>query len=73
MNLRTDNSISEAHVVYDNMQVKTDSGGSSEEANLAFQLLEGEVMDAKMANFIGIHMMNEIPTNGPVPEVKQVI
>ena len=52
------------------MQVKTDSGGSSEEANLAFQLLEGEVMDAKMANFIGIHMMNEIPTYGPVPEVK---
>jgi len=43
------------------MQVKTDSGGSSEETNLAFQLLDGEVMDAKMANFIGIHMLNEIP------------
>ena len=50
-----------ANVNFDNMLVKTDSGGSSEEANLAFQLLDGEVMDAKMANFIGIHMLNEMP------------
>jgi hypothetical protein len=39
------------------MQVKTDSGGSSDEPNIALQLLEGEIMDAKMANFIGIHML----------------
>jgi hypothetical protein len=43
------------------MQVKTDQKtGSSEEANLAMQLLDDEVMDAKMANFIGIHNLNDI-------------
>lgn len=48
-------------VNYDNMQVKTDQKtGSSEEANLAMQLLDDEVMDAKMANFIGIHNLNDI-------------
>ena len=46
------------------MQIKTESNGSSEEANLAFQLFEGEEMDAKMANFIGIHMMSDIMDTG---------
>jgi hypothetical protein len=42
------------------MQVKTDSQESSSDGNIAFQLFEGEVMDAKMANFIGIHMLNDL-------------
>lgn len=46
------------------MQIKTDSNDSSEEANLAFQLFEGEEMDAKMANFIGIHMLSDIVETG---------
>ncbi len=41
--------------------VKNDTNLSSEEdGNLAFQLLEGEEMDAKMANFIGIQMLNDL-------------
>jgi hypothetical protein len=41
--------------------VKNDTNSSSEEdGNLAFQLFEGEEMDAKMANFIGIHMLNDL-------------
>lgn len=41
--------------------IKNDTNSSSEEgSNLAFQLLEGEEMDAKMANFIGIHMLNDL-------------
>jgi len=42
------------------MQVKTDSQESSSDGNIAFQLFEGEVMDAKMANVIGIHMLNDL-------------
>ena len=41
--------------------VKNDTNLSSEEdGNLAFQLFEGEEMDAKMANFIGIQMLNDL-------------
>jgi hypothetical protein len=41
--------------------VKNDTNSSSEEdGNLAFQLFEGEEMDAKMANFIGIQMLNDL-------------
>jgi hypothetical protein len=41
--------------------VKNDTNSSSEEdGNLALQLFEGEEMDAKMANFIGIHMLNDL-------------
>jgi len=47
------------------MLVNTDeSNESSDDQNLAFQLFDGEVMDAKMANFIGIHMLNEIIDTG---------
>lgn len=46
---------------FDNMQMKTsDSLESSDDANIIFQLFEGEVMDAKMANFITIHMLNDL-------------
>lgn len=47
------------------MKVKTT--GSSDETNLALQPLDGEVMDAKMANFIGIHMINEITVTDDRP------
>jgi hypothetical protein len=41
--------------------VKNDTNSSSEEdGNLALQLFEGEEMDAKMANFIGIQMLNDL-------------
>jgi hypothetical protein len=56
--------VGEGEVNFDNMIVQTESNGSSDEANLAFQLFEGEEMDAKMANFIGIHMMSDIVETG---------
>ena len=41
--------------------VRADTNSSSEEdVNLAFQLFGGEEMDAKMANFIGIHMLSDL-------------
>ncbi len=55
--------IAHSKVNFDNMQVKTDSNGSSEEQNLAFQLLDDEVMDKRMSNFIGIHKMSDVVAN----------
>ena len=52
--------VGEGDLNFDNLQVKTESEESTEESNIAFQLLEGEEMDAKMANFIGIHMLNDL-------------
>lgn len=52
--------VGEGEVNFDNMQVRTDSNESSSDGNIAFQLFEGEEMDAKMANFIGIHMLNDL-------------
>lgn len=52
--------VGQGELNFDNM-IKNDTNSSSEEgSNLAFQLLEGEEMDAKMANFIGIHMLNDL-------------
>jgi hypothetical protein len=45
-------------VNYDHLQSYDDEASSDE--NLALQLFEGEEMNADMANFIGIHMLNEI-------------
>jgi hypothetical protein len=45
------------------MQARTDPS-SEEDGNLALQPLEGEVMDSKMANFIGIHMLSGIELVG---------
>jgi hypothetical protein len=33
---------------------------SEYDADLAFQLFDGEVMDADFANFVGIHMMRDM-------------
>lgn len=53
------------------MQFQTQGSQESSDdgINLAFQLFDGEVMDAKMANFIGIHMLNEIIDTG-MPELE---
>ena len=50
---------------YDFLESEADEDSSVE--NLALQLFEGEEMNADMANFIGIHMLNEIfdPANNP--------
>lgn len=56
------------------MEVQTNSSeSSSTDQNLAFQLFDGEVMDAKMANFIGIHMLNEIIDTGHDELINQQI
>lgn len=55
--------VGEGEVNFDNMQVKT-SGESSDDGNIAFQLFEGEEMDARMANFVGIHMLNDLVETG---------
>ena len=54
----SETTVGEGEVNFDNMQVNTT--GSSDELNLAFQLFDGEVMDVQMANFMGIHMLNDI-------------
>ena len=36
------------------------SSASEYDTNLAFQLIEGDVMDQHMANFIGIHLINDL-------------
>jgi hypothetical protein len=52
--------VGQGELNFDNM-VRADTNSSSEEdANLAFQIFEGEEMDAKMANFIGIHMLSDL-------------
>ena len=52
--------VGEGELNFDNLLTKTDSQESSSDGNIAFQLFEGEEMDAKMANFIGIHMLNDL-------------
>lgn len=46
------------NVNYDGMSKELEEDSSNE--NLALQLFDGEEMNADMANFIGIHMLNEI-------------
>ena len=53
--------VGEGEVNFDNMIEKspsTTSGSCAE--NLAFQLFDGEEMNAQMANFIGIHMLTDL-------------
>jgi hypothetical protein len=52
--------VGEGEVNYDNMQQQTNPETSSDDENLAFQLFDGEEMNADMANFIGIHMLNDL-------------
>ena len=51
--------IEEGEVNFDLKRVEKQEESSSDD-NLAFQLLDGEVMDNRMANFIGIHLLNDI-------------
>ena len=44
----------------ENLEQKTESSSDAEDSNLAFQLLDDEEMNAGMANFIGIHRMQEV-------------
>ena len=52
--------VGEGEVNFDNMQVQTTNDDESDDGNLAFQLFDGEEMNAQMANFIGIHMLNDL-------------
>ena len=45
-------------MVYDNLESQPDEDSSIE--NIALQLFDGEEMNADMANFIGIHMLNDL-------------
>lgn len=56
-------------ISYDDLGGKSRASSVSEyDTNLAFQLFENEVMDATMANFIGIHLLNDLIDVGPVEE-----
>lgn len=64
-------SIKFGKVIYDNLEPGSDQESSDD--NIALQLLDGEEMNVDTANFIGIHMLNELiepsndmsPVNGP--------
>lgn len=60
-------SIEFGKVIYDNLEPESDEESSDD--NIALQLFDGEEMNVDMANFIGIHMLNELidPTNGMSP------
>ena len=46
---------------FDELEQQSDSSSSSNTGNLACQLFEGEEVSAQMANFLAIHMLNEMP------------
>ena len=60
-------SIEFGKVIYDNLESGSDE--ESSEDNIALQLFDGEEMNVDMANFIGIHMLNELidPSNDMSP------
>ena len=43
----------------DNLEENTEASNAEEDEYLTFQLCEGEEMNNEMANFIGIHMLND--------------
>lgn len=50
----------EAQLVIDNIREDSQASQRDEDDEyLTFQLCQGEVMDNEMANFIGIHMLND--------------
>ena len=60
-----------ANINFDNMRESSQDSPDSDQQNNgmyysdpALQLLEGDEMNAAMANFIGIHMLNELPQEG---------
>ena len=51
-------SVGEGNMNYENLVEELDESSSLD--NIAFQLFEGEEMNSDMANFIGIHMLNDL-------------
>lgn len=61
-------SIGEGQINFGNLAEESDESSDIDYNNLALQLLDGEEMNANMANFIGIHMMSElVPNNNNLP------
>ena len=50
----------------DGLQERSESSSEDSNCDLAFQLFDGEEMNAQMANFIGIHRLQSL--NSPQPE-----
>ena len=50
--------VGEGNMNYENLV--SDSEESSSLENVAIQLFDGEEMNSDMANFIGIHMLNDL-------------
>lgn len=60
-----------AELIQDNIRENSqDSQKDEEDEYLTFQLCEGEEMNNEMANFIGIHMLNDGYIEGEEPQDK---
>lgn len=60
-----------AELIQDNLRENSqDSQKDEEDEYLTFQLCEGEEMNNEMANFIGIHMLNDGYIEGEEPQDK---
>lgn len=70
MTVNSDIMDNSADLMFD--QFQEDSHGSKEDEDeyLTFQLCEGEEMNNEMANFIGIHMLNDGYLEGEEPQGK---
>ena len=60
-------SIGEGQINFGNLAEESEESSDIDYNNLALQLLDGEEMNANMANFIGIHMMSELVPNNEMP------
>lgn len=59
-----------ADLLFDTFVESTGSQKDDEDEYLTFQLCDGEEMNNEMANFIGIHMLNDGYVDGEEPEGK---
>jgi hypothetical protein len=53
-----------AELLFDYFQEESETSKEEEDEYLTFQLCEGEEMNNEMANFIGIHMLNDGQVDG---------
>jgi hypothetical protein len=68
MSARSDILDTSAELVLDNLKDSQGSYKDDDDEYLTFQLCEGEEMNNEMANFIGIHMLNDGYVDGENPD-----
>ena len=59
MTIRSSVMSNSCDLIMDNLEENTEPSNAEEDEYLTFQLCEGEEMNNEMANFIGIHMLND--------------